>query len=239
MPHQVRTLFDAIESKVVTAIEAACLKDFLASSHYNYVLALVLKRQAIPGMEQFKATRVLGEGGFGQVLEVVKRDCGKHYAMKVMRKSELIQAFANEDWRQVVLLEQKLHSSMHHPLIVNLAYSFQNPAYVVLVMDSCPGGDLSVFALTDERLDASQVRFVGTEVAAVLAYLHSMLILYRDLKPENLLLDATGHVRLIDFGLAVGKNADGLMPTSDEMCGTVRILCRTHCHFSHVSLPLV
>ena len=64
------------------------------------------------------------------------------------------------------------------------------------------------------------MRFVGTEVAAVLAYLHGQRILYRDLKPENLLLDHTGHVRLIDFGLALGGLDSDEMPTSDEMCGT-------------------
>jgi len=182
------------------------------------VLSLLLKTQAIPSIDQFKAIKVLGEGGFGQVLEVVKRDCGKVYAMKVMKKSELICAFEGEDWREIVLLEKKLHSKMHHPLVVNLAYSFQNANYIVLVMDTCPGGDLSVFALTEEKLTPNQVRFVGMEVTCVLGYLHSLYILYRDLKPENLLLDAVGHVRLIDFGLAVAGT--DCMPVSDEMCGT-------------------
>ena len=139
--------------------------------------------------------------------------------MKVMKKTELINAYSNpgEDWRDVVLLEQTLMKSLHHPLIVNLCYSFQNPAYVVLVMDTCPGGDLAVFALTDERLSPEQVRFVGMAVAAVFAFLHERHVLYRDLA-ENLLLDASGHVRLIDFGLALA--GDGQLPTSDELCGT-------------------
>jgi len=217
-PSDVRKLFDTSEAQVVETIERTCARDFLASSHYNYILALVLKCQVVPSMEQFKATRVLGEGGFGQVLEVVKRDCGKVYAMKVMRKVEIMSAFVNENWRQVVLLEQRLQASLHHPLLVNLAYSFQNVGYLVLVMDACPGGDLSTFALTEERLTPSQVRFVGTEVTAVLSYLHSHNILYRDIKPENLLLDAAGHIRLIDFGLAIA--GEGRLPSSDEMCGT-------------------
>ena len=262
-PSQMRKLFDAAEALVVDAIDAACLSAFLASSHYNYVVSLVLKQQAVPGMEQFKATKVLGEGGFGQVLEVVKRDCGKTYAMKVMKKKDLMQSFEGEDWKAVVSLEQQLQAQLHHPLIVNLAYSFQNTGYLVLVMDACPGGDLSTFALTDDKLTPTQaraiewaqgirggpmhalvprvrrhperhlaltasspaahlrvpqVKFVGLEVTAVLAHLHTQKILYRDIKPENLLLDAVGHVRLIDFGLALGGAND--VPTSDEMCGT-------------------
>jgi serine/threonine protein kinase len=208
-----------VQQAVTGAREAACLAGFLASSQYNYVLSLLQKTLAVPSMEQFKAIKILGEGGFGQVLEVVKRDCGKVYAMKVMKKSELKGGFGQgADWREIVLLEKQLHAKMHHALVVNLAYSFQNAAYVVLVMDACPGGDLSVFALTDERLTPSQVRFVGLEVTCMLGYLHSLFILYRDLKPENLLLDAAGHVRLIDFGLAVGGT--GSMPFSAELCGT-------------------
>jgi serine/threonine protein kinase/CRP-like cAMP-binding protein len=218
-PAKLRTIFDPVQQAVTGALEAACLAGFLASSQYNYVLSLLQKTLVVPSMEQFKAIKILGEGGFGQVLEVVKRDCGKVYAMKVMKKSELKGGFGQgADWREIVLLEKQLHAKMHHALVVNLAYSFQNAAYVVLVMDACPGGDLSVFALTDERLTPSQVRFVGLEVTCMLGYLHSLFILYRDLKPENLLLDAAGHVRLIDFGLAVGGT--GSMPFSAELCGT-------------------
>ena len=157
-PSKVRILLDPLERRVVSAIEAACLQDFLASSHYNYVLSLRLKTQAVPAMEHFKATKVLGEGGFGQVLEVVKRDCGKVYAMKVMKKVELIDAYVGEDWKTLTLTEKQLHASMHHPLVVNLAYCFQNAGYLVLVMDACPGGDLSTFVLCDDVLTPAQVQ---------------------------------------------------------------------------------
>jgi serine/threonine protein kinase len=120
------------------------------------VLALVLKQRVVPAMDWFKATRVLGEGGFGQVLEVVKRDCGKIYAMKVMKKTQLRETFDAANWKKVAVVEQQLAAKLHHPLIVNLAYSFQNAAFLVLVMDTCPGGDLSVFALTDEKLTPEQ-----------------------------------------------------------------------------------
>jgi len=161
---------------------------------------------------------VLGEGGFGQVLEVVKRDSGKHYAMKIMKKNELISAFKADKWKETILLEKTLQGGLHHPLLVNLAYAFQNVQFLVLVMDACPGGDLSVFALTSERLTPPQVRFCAMETLAALAFLHDKLVLYRDLKPENLLLDAEGHVRLIDFGLALQGEKE--MPTSTEVCGT-------------------
>uniref|UniRef100_A0A7S3BPB6 cGMP-dependent protein kinase n=1 Tax=Haptolina ericina TaxID=156174 RepID=A0A7S3BPB6_9EUKA len=213
-----RMIYEVAVATVIKSIENTVLQGFLKSSDYSYVLSLKLKETQKQSMEQFMALRVLGEGGFGQVLEVVKRDSGKHYAMKIMKKHELISAFKADIWKETVLLERRLQGNLHHPLLVNLAYSFQNIQYLVLVMDACPGGDLSVFALTSERLTPPQVKFVGQETVAVLAFLHQKFVLYRDLKPENLLLDAEGHVRLIDFGLAL--QGDGKMPNSMEHCGT-------------------
>ena len=149
----------------------------------------------------FQALRVLGEGGFGQVLEVVKRDCGKRFAMKVQRKAGLIASLADPEanatgapWQEVALLEKTLQASLFHPLLVNLCYAFQNDEFLVMVMDACFGGDLGQFVLGEcSPLTQEQVRFVGMETAAVLAFLHSRHVLYRDLKPENLLLDGDGH----------------------------------------------
>ena len=69
-------------------------------------------------------------------------------------------------------------------------------------MDLVPAGDLSDFVLTKKRLTADQVRFVLMEVVCVMYYCHTQMVLYRDLKPENVLIDAEGHIRLIDMGLA-------------------------------------
>merc|ERR550514_2118049 len=116
-----RRIFDSAQLAAVAAMEAQCYEPFLRSDHFSYILELKAKEGIVPGLPDFKLQRVLGQGGFGQVLEVVKRDCGKHYAMKIMKKRELISAF-------------------------------QDSEFLVLVMDACPGGDLSCFALTKERL---------------------------------------------------------------------------------------
>ena len=87
---------------------------------------------------------MLGQGGFGQVLEVVKRDCGKHYAMKVMHK-EMMRRCLGSSWRKKIWLEKDLMQSLCHPFLVNLLYSFQNQEFLVLVMDLVPAGDLSEF----------------------------------------------------------------------------------------------
>lgn len=151
----------------------------------------------------------------------MKRDCGKRYAMKVMKKSKLTKRLG-EDWEELVLTERRLQSKMHHPLLINVAYAFQNVSYLMIVMDLCPGGDLADFGASGvQKLNAEQVKFVGLETTAVIMYLHSKLVMFRDLKPENLLLDDAGHVRLIDFGIAVqGDVATGNEPTSRAECGS-------------------
>ncbi len=219
-----RAAFDDACARCVAKLGAVCLDGFLASAQYAYVLQLHMRARMVPSMAHFRAVRVLGQGGFGQVLEVVKRDCGKHYAMKVQKKAELVASLEGlDDWQEVVLLEKNLQAQLHHPLLVNLAYAFQDPVHLVLIMDACPGGDLSQFVLPDSGMPAlttEQLRFVGAHVVAVLGFLHSRRVAYRDLKPENLLLDAEGQVRLIDFGLAIAGEPDGPMPTSIETAGT-------------------
>ena len=225
-PPRLRRAFDALSTACVAALGARCGAAFVGSAHYDYVLQLKAREMAPPAMCGFQALRVLGEGGFGQVLEVVKRDCGKRFAMKVQRKAGLIASLADPEanatgapWQEVALLEKTLQASLFHPLLVNLCYAFQNDEFLVMVMDACFGGDLGQFVLGEcSPLTQEQVRFVGMETAAVLAFLHSRHVLYRDLKPENLLLDGDGHVRLIDFGLALqGEKA---MPSSLEIAGT-------------------
>ena len=106
-------------------------------------------------------------------------------------------------WRKKIAMEANILSSLQHPFMVNLKYAFQNSDFLCLVMDLVASGDLSEFVLTPRRLTAEQTRWAIMEVVEVLAYMHAQKILYRDLKPENLLVDDEGHVRLIDMGLAV------------------------------------
>jgi len=194
-------MFDGPQATTVKAIEENCHADFLASEHFAYIMELKSKEGIIASLTDFRLIRVLGQGGFGQVLEVVKRDCGKHYAMKVMHK-EMMRRSLGSSWRKKIQLEKDLMASLNHPFLVNLSYAFQNTEFLVLVMDLVPAGDLSEFVLTKKRLNTDQVRFVVMETVCVIGYCHQENVLYRDLKPENLLIDEQGHVRMIDMGLA-------------------------------------
>ena len=141
-PQSWRHLYDEAMEACLKAIEQTCLKKFLGSRHYQYVLNLKAKESTNPTMDYFQVQRTLGKGGFGQVLEAVKRDCGHSYAMKVMQKKELEEVFG-EDWEALALTERTLLSGLHHPLLVNLAYAFQTIDQLILVMDACPNGKLA------------------------------------------------------------------------------------------------
>uniref|UniRef100_A0A7S0JJA9 cGMP-dependent protein kinase n=1 Tax=Calcidiscus leptoporus TaxID=127549 RepID=A0A7S0JJA9_9EUKA len=199
--HEARKIFKPAQDAVLVHLGETCFEAFLGSSHYRYILELKAKESIIPSLDDFKVVRVMGEGGFGQVIETVKRDCGVHYAMKVMQK-EMMKQNLGSSWRKKIATEQQLMSVLQHPFLVNLKYAFQNAEFLILVMDIVPYGDLSEFVLTKKRLTPEQVRWAVMEVVEVMSYVHAQNILYRDLKPENLLIDGDGHVRLIDMGLA-------------------------------------
>ena len=217
-----RHVYDDVMEACLREIESRCLSQFISSTHYAYVLSLKAKELTFLSVGHFKVQRLLGEGGFGQVLEVVKRDCGKRYAMKVMSKDKVMATLGEDNWEELVMVERKLLAKLQHPLLINLAYSFQNVSFLVLVMDACPGGDLAEYGVEgDGRLTATQVKFVALEATAVITYLHSMYIMFRDIKPANMLLDDSGHVRLIDFGIAEeGDREKGVEPTSNVECGS-------------------
>ena len=130
-----------------------------------------------------------------------------------MKKDAMKQALG-VTWRKKIAMEANILSSLQHPFMVNLKYAFQNSDFLCLVMDLVASGDLSEFVLTPRRLTAEQTRWAIMEVVEVLAYMHAQKILYRDLKPENLLVDDEGHVRLIDMGLAVRWTGDKPRRTS-------------------------
>jgi len=219
---EVRHSFDPLVPTAYQALESELLHKFVLSAHYEYILNLRLKESVLVNLDYFQVRRVLGQGAFGKVLEVTKRDSGKRYAMKVQSKKQLTDTFG-ELWEVVVSVERTILGQLHHPLLINLAYSFQNIDYLVLVMDLCEGGDLEVFGHAGpDKLTCEQLRFCGMEVLVAIAHLHKNRIMYRDLKPANLLLDAQGHTRLIDFGTAKLNRSSSARrpPKSSEECGT-------------------
>lgn len=168
-------------------------------------------------------------GGFGKVQVIQSRLNGEYYALKSINKAWLVQSASNV---QSCWLERHTMIQLRSPFLVPVYYAFQDAYHIYLVMHFMPGGDLH-FLLQNKRMLAkgrrgpgsmqplpeSHARFYLAEILLALEALHSFGLVYRDLKPENCLLGADGHLRLSDFGLAGDLNldADGMTVGA---CGT-------------------
>ncbi|KAL4095603.1 hypothetical protein PRIC1_008977 [Phytophthora ramorum] len=170
-------------------------------------------------MQDFEILKMLGKGSFGKVYMARERGGdGKIYAMKVLRKSELVKR------NQVghTMMERRIMSSIDHPFIVGLKYSFQTASKLVMVSDYCCGGEIFFHLKKFRSFSEAMVRFYAAELVAAIGHLHERDIIYRDLKPENILLDETGHVRLTDFGLSKTDCTD--FTGAKTFCGTPEYL---------------
>jgi len=171
-------------------------------------------RKSKYSVDDFTVIRVLGKGAFGKVMLVRNKEDQKIYAMKALSKATLLER--NEVTHTKT--ERKALESTHHPYLVHLKFAFQSPQKLYLVMDYCNGGELFFHLKQSGRFDEARARLYAAEICSALHHLHKAQIIYRDLKPENVLLDHEGHVRITDFGLA--KDAMELNAKTHTFCGT-------------------
>nr|AML77989.1 putative LOV domain-containing protein [Angiopteris evecta] len=152
------------------------------------------------GLKHFRPVKPLGFGDTGSVHLVELRGTGEFYAMKAMDKSVML----NRNKVHRACAEREILAIMDHPFLPTLYASFQTKTHVCLITDFCPGGEL--FLLLDRQpakvFYEDAARFYIAEVVIALEYLHCQGIIYRDLKPENVLLQKDGHVLLTDFDLS-------------------------------------
>jgi len=169
-------------------------------------------------VNDFTFLKVVGKGSFGKVMQVRKNDDGKIYAMKVLKKKALVKR------KQVVhtQTERKVLANVDHPFIVSLRYAFQSDAKLYMVLDFFNGGELFFHLKREGRFTEKRSKFYAGEICLALGHLHSKGIIYRDLKPENLLLDSDGHIKITDFGLSKDSLKDGMI--THTFCGTPEYL---------------
>lgn len=148
--------------------------------------------------EDFELMKVVGKGSFGKVYQVKHKETGKIYAMKSLKKQQLLKRKQIEHTQT----ERKVLQQIKNPFIVNLKFAFQTKDRLYMVLDYFTGGELFYHLKTGGRFGYRRARFYAVEIALALECLHEAGIIYRDLKPENILLDDLGHVRLTDFGLS-------------------------------------
>ena len=170
-------------------------------------------------IEDFTIIKVIGRGSYGKVLLVKKKgEEDQRYAMKILKKLAMIQRNQIEH----IKTERQILELMDHPFITKLRYAFQTPEKLYLVTDYYPGGELFFHIQRVERFNEEATKFYAGELVLALGYLHKHNIIYRDLKPENVLIDKKGFIKVTDFGLSK-QNIINTNQTN-SFCGTPEYL---------------
>ena len=152
------------------------------------------------GLHDFHTVKVIGKGAFGEVRLVQKTDTGKIYAMKTLLKSEMFK----KDQLAHVKAERDVLAEADSPWVVSLYYSFQDADYLYLIMEFLPGGDLMTMLIKYDTFSEDVTRFYIAECVLSIEAIHRLGFIHRDIKPDNILIDERGHIKMSDFGLSTG-----------------------------------
>lgn len=166
----------------------------------------------------FEAICQLGKGSFGEVYLVKKIGTDELFAMKVLRKNKII----GQNLVKYAMTERNVMSYFNHPFIVGLKFAFQTSDKLYLILDYCSGGDLASYITRDKRFEEKRARIYLCEILLALGELHDRDIIFRDLKPDNIVIDSQGHAMLTDFGLSKEGIYDNV--SAKSFCGSVAYL---------------
>jgi len=157
------------------------------------------RRNSLISLDDFVLLGVLGEGGYGKVYLVKKKDNSRQYALKKVRKELFKSTLRLKDATN----EKNIMARSSHPFIVKLYFCFQDKSSLYYCMEYVEGGVLFRYIREQRHLSENVTKFYIAQVVLALKYLHEEIkIIYRDLKPENLLLDNMGYLKVTDFGLS-------------------------------------
>jgi serum/glucocorticoid-regulated kinase 2 len=178
-----------------------------------------LKFVAAPvSLDSFATISVIGKGSYAKVLLVRKKDTNKLFALKILKKKLV---YEKHQERHVIAEKEILSQMSTCPFLVKLFYSFQNDKKLFFVLEYCAGGELFNLIQLKGKLSEAQTRFYACQIVLAIEALHEKNIIYRDLKPENVLLGEDGYIKITDFGLSktnVCKN------DAKSICGTPEYL---------------
>ncbi|XP_050225249.1 probable serine/threonine protein kinase IRE [Mercurialis annua] len=188
--------------------EDSCLEDDVVRSLRASPINPSKDRTSI---EDFEIIKPISRGAFGRVFLAMKRATGDSFAIKVLKKADMIRKNAVES----ILAERNILISVRNPFVVRFFYSFTCRENLYLVMEYLNGGDLYSLLRNLGCIDEDMARVYIAELVLALEYLHSLNVIHRDLKPDNLLIGQDGHLKLTDFGLS----KVGLINSTDDLSG--------------------
>jgi len=171
------------------------------------------------GLDDFEILRIIGRGAYGKVSLVRHTATRRLYALKSMSKRLL----AKGNNIQQTLVERELLLRNEPPFLVSARFAFQSEVKVFMVLDHVPGGEVFRRLKRDQRFTEERARLYAAEILLGLEHLHGLGVVYRDMKPENTLVDHAGHVRTTGFGFAK-PNIRNEGQTTRSFCGTVEYL---------------
>ncbi|KAJ1920312.1 cAMP-dependent protein kinase catalytic subunit [Mycoemilia scoparia] len=162
-------------------------------------------------LRDFEIYRTIGTGSFGRVRLVRYRPDGRYYAIKVLKKADVVRAKQVEH----VNNERTILAQCRCPFIVQMLGTCQDNVNLYVAMEYVVGGELFTYLRRYRRFPSPVAKFYSAEVVLAFEYLHSLNIVYRDLKPENILIDNNGHIKLTDMGFA-----KHIVDSTWTLCGT-------------------
>lgn len=150
-------------------------------------------------LDSFSTVSVIGKGSYAKVLLVRKLSTGDFYAMKILKKASVEQ---KKQENHVITERQILIEMNECPFMINFYHSFQSDTKLYFVLEYCPGGELFELLQKKRKFAEDQARFYSAQMVLALEFMHAKNIIYRDLKPENVLVDIDGYLKITDFGLS-------------------------------------